>query len=116
MFDGGINGEEAQCAKELDSLLEVKHWLRNVAQHPDAFWLPLARKKFYPDIIVELTDGRLLVVEYKGAHLTTSDETKEKVAVGLKWEEAMKRRGLFLLAEKKVDGRSPREQILAKIH
>jgi hypothetical protein len=37
----------------------------------------------YPDFIAELTDARLLVIEYKCAHLVPSDETKEEVAVGL---------------------------------
>jgi hypothetical protein len=47
-FDGGITGDEAQCAKALDSLPEVKHWLCNASQQPDAFWLPLARYKSTP--------------------------------------------------------------------
>lgn len=44
----------------------------------------------------------------------SSDETKEKVAVGLAWEKAMAGRGLFLLAEKAVNELSSRE-ILRKL-
>jgi type III restriction enzyme len=113
-FDGDDDGEEVNCARQLDSLPDsvLKYWVRNVAQHPDAFWLPLAEARFYPDFVAELADGRLTVVEYKGAHLVSTDETKEKIAVGLKWQEAMKRKGIFLLIEKEVDGRSPRDQML----
>jgi type III restriction enzyme len=117
-FDGKDGGDEEQCARQLDSLPdeELKHWVRNVAQHPNAFWLPLAGHRFYPDFIAELTDGRLLVVEYKGEPYVTNDDTKEKVAVARKWEEAMGGEGLFLLAEKVVEGMSPREQIMAYIN
>ena len=89
--------------------------VRNVSKHPDAFWLPRAESRFYPDFVGELTDGRLLVVEYKGAHLATGDDTKEKVAVGLKWEEAMRGQGVFILAEKSLGGRSPRDQMLERL-
>ena len=65
-FDGVDNGEEIQCAQTLDSLPDVKYWIRNVARHPESFRLPLATGWFYPDFVALLNDGRLLVVEYKG--------------------------------------------------
>lgn len=116
-FDGNDGGEEELCARALDSVPDavLKHWVRNVAQHPNAFWLPLAESRFYPDFVAELTDGRLLVVEYKGEHIVTTDDTKEKVAVGLKWEQAMAGMGLFLLAANSTEGQTPREQILDRI-
>ena len=76
-FDGADDGEELKCAKMLDSLPEVKHWGRNVPKHSGAFFLPTASGKFYPDFVAELTDGRILVVEYKGAHLTDDADTDE---------------------------------------
>ena len=101
-FDGKPDGEEAQCALSLDSLAGVKHWLRNVAQHREAFFLPLAESPFYPDFIAELTDGRLLIVEYKGEHIADNADTREKAAIGARWERASKGKGLFLLAEKRI--------------
>ena len=68
-FDGTEDGEEFQCAQALDALPGLKYWVRNVARHPDSFWLPTATDKFYPDFVALLDDGRLLVVEYKGAHI-----------------------------------------------
>ncbi|KQQ78457.1 restriction endonuclease subunit R [Rhizobium sp. Leaf321] len=114
-FDGAEDGEELNCAKLLDSLTQVKHWIRNVPKHPAAFWLPTASGKFYPDFVAELTDGRILLVEYKGAHLTDAADTDEKRAVGALWEKASGGKGLFLMAEKQVDGKDVRGQMLAKV-
>ncbi|MEO0033351.1 MAG: hypothetical protein RIS94_3109 [Pseudomonadota bacterium] len=50
-LDGNGDGQEIICARALDSQAEVKHWVRNVPQHPGAFWLPLAGGKFCPDFI-----------------------------------------------------------------
>jgi len=114
-FDGADDGEELTCAKMLDSLPEVEHWVRNVPRHPAAFWLPTASGKFYPDFVAELTDGRILVVEYKGAHLTNAADTDEKRAIGALWEKASGGRGLFLMAEKSVGGKDVRGQMLARV-
>ena len=64
-FDGADDGEEVRCAQVIDSLPQVTYWIRNVARHPESFWLPTATDKFYPDFVARLADGRLLVVEYK---------------------------------------------------
>jgi len=114
-FDGTEDGEELECAKMLDSLTDVKHWIRNVPRHPDAFWLPTASGRFYPDFVAELTDGRIFVVEYKGAHLTDAADTDEKRAVGALWEKASGGKGLFLMVEKLVDGKDMRGQMLGKV-
>lgn len=116
-FDGKPGGDEEMCARALDSLpaQQLKHWVRNVPQHPDAFWLPLAKQRFYPDFIAELAGGRLLVVEYKGAHIASGDDTKAKVAIGQLWEMASGGECLFLLVEKTAGGKQPRDQILDKI-
>lgn len=115
-FDGADDGEELGCAKMIDSLPQVKHWIRNVPRHPDAFWLPTASGRFYPDFVAELTDGRILVVEYKGAHLTDSADTDEKRAIGALWEKASGSKGLFLMVEKQVNGLDVRSQLIAKVH
>ena len=41
--------------------------------------------KFYPDFVVRLKDGRILVVEYKGAPFVDSRDTKEKQMIGEVW-------------------------------
>ncbi|MGE4488827.1 MAG: DEAD/DEAH box helicase [Kiritimatiellales bacterium] len=62
------SAEEYQCACWLDRQPEIEFWVRNlVGKNGASFFLQTAAKKFYPDFICRLTDGRILVVEYKGA-------------------------------------------------
>ena len=85
-FDGAENGEEVQCAQAIDSLPGVRLWIRNAAGDSASFWLPTATGRFYPDFVARLDDDRLLVVEYKGAHIADSSDTAEKRTVGELWE------------------------------
>ena len=43
------------------------------------------RNKFYPDFIALTKKGNILALEWKGEHLTTSDETKYKDEIGKIW-------------------------------
>lgn len=110
-------GEEYECAKAIDSLPEIKHWIRNLVRRDQAsFWLPLAHNKFYPDFICELKDGRMLVVEYKGEAYVTNDDSAEKRTVGNLWAELSQGNCLFIMAvEQDEDGRDVRQQILSLI-
>ena len=114
-FDGADDGEEAQCAQTLDGLPGLRHWIRNVARHPESFRLPTAAGWFYPDFAAQLEDGRLLAVEYKGAHLTDSPETFEKRTIGALWERTGAGRCLFAMVEKDAAGKDARQQLLEKI-
>jgi len=114
-FDGAENGEEFQCAQAIDSLPGLKFWIRNVARHPNSFWLPTATDKFYPDFVAQLDDGRLLVIEYKGAHIADGPDTSEKRTIGQLWEKMSGGKGLFIVVEKMVDGKDMRAQMLEKI-
>ncbi len=114
-FDGVPDGEEFQCAQALDSLKEVKFWLRNVARHPASFWLPTATDKFYPDFVAQLKDDRLLVAEYKGARDINSDDTREKRTIGELWERRSEGKGLFIVVGKSIDGKDSRAQLAEKI-
>ena len=87
-------GEEFHCAVLLDEHPQVRFWVRNVDRKPNAFWLQLSGGRFYPDFVAMLTDGRILVVEYKGKHL--AEDAREKRMVGELWEEASD--GLCLFA------------------
>ena len=114
-FDGAEDGEELRCAQAIDRLPGLRYWIRNVARHPASFWLPTAAGRFYPDFVALLDDGRLLVVEYKGAHLADGADTAEKRAVGALWERESGGRCLFLMAEKEVEGMDVRRQLTGKI-
>lgn len=106
-------GEEYECAKAIDSLPEVKYWIRNLVRREHAsFWLPLAHNRFYPDFVCELKDGRMLVVEYKGEAYASNDDSAEKRAVGELWAKSSDGRCLFIMAvEQDGQGRDVRQQI-----
>jgi type III restriction enzyme len=89
-------GEEHECAQIIDSLDEIACWVRNIDSQPSrSFWLQTSRGRFYPDFVCKLTDGRILVVEYKGSHLYTDAE--EKRIIGELWEKRSNGRCLFVM-------------------
>lgn len=90
-----MNSEEADCAAFIDSLEEVEYWVRNLERSDYSFWLPTSSDKFYPDFVVLLKDSRVFVIEYKGAHLADSADTKEKDIIGEVWAERSNGRCLF---------------------
>lgn len=111
-FDGVAGGEEEQCAHVIDSLTAVKFWIRNVARDPASFWLPTVAGRFYPDFVAQLEDERLLVVEYKGAHLAEGPDTAEKQAIGKLWQRKSNGKGVFVVVEKSINGRDMRQQLI----
>jgi type III restriction enzyme len=93
-------GEEFECAKFLDQLPGVKRWLRNVERDSqNAFWLQTSTDKFYPDFLAELTDGRHLVVEYKGHYLWDTPDSKEKRDLGDLWAVRSNGKCLFVMPD-----------------
>lgn len=106
-------GEEFECAKLIDTLPQVKYWLRNLSGRPQtSFWLPTSTDRFYPDFVAMLTDGRIFVIEFKGADRVTTDDTKEKRNIGELWAAKSGGKGLFLMAQMKDEqGRSLKAQI-----
>lgn len=112
-FDGkgedGAEGEEFKAAQLIDAMPEIEYWVRNVAGHPNAFKLPVSGGWTYPDFVAKLKDGRLLVVEYKGGHLVA--DSAEKRNVGELWQASSGGRGVYVFAERVVDGKDVREQI-----
>ncbi|HDL3945479.1 TPA: hypothetical protein PW612_002692, partial [Mannheimia haemolytica] len=86
-------------------------WLRNPVKR--GFSLPLAHQNFYPDFIVELIDGRILIVEYKGEQLKSNEDSKEKALIGNLWEKLSQGKGLFIMAVKSDEnGQDVRTQLL----
>ncbi len=82
------SAEEQLAALTLDRHPRVRRWVRNpVGEH--GFALPRrpleGNRWFYPDLIVELSDGRLLLVEVKGAHLANTVDTLDKIDAATRW-------------------------------
>ncbi len=78
-------GEEFECAQFIDTLPEVKYWVRNPVRTDQAFSLQTSTDRFYPDFVCQLVDGRTLVVEYKNVTDWSNDENKEKRDLGELW-------------------------------
>ncbi len=110
-------GEEFECAQAIDRNSYVKYWVRNLATQPKfSFKLPTATGYFYPDFVVKLKDDRVLVVEYKGAHLVGGPDAEEKQNIGELWEAKSQGRGLFLMAVKQDEwGQDVYQQLEHKI-
>ena len=101
------------CAQCIDANPNVETWVRNIAKEPRySFWLPTHADKFYPDFVAKLKDGRVAAIEYKGQHLMSNDDSKEKRLIGNLWAKKSGGRCLFLMAtEKDEAGRSIDQQI-----
>lgn len=92
-------GEEFNCAMFIDNLDEVEFWIRNLERSNLSFWLPTSTDRFFPDFVAKLKDGRLLVIEYKGADRWSNDDSKEKRRIGELWEMKSKGKCLFVMPE-----------------
>lgn len=98
---GDMNPEEAECARIIDGLDEVRYWVRNVERHPRcSFFLPTSTDNFYPDFLAILKDDRVLCVEYKGADRISNDDSKEKRMVGELWAARSAGSCLFCMVSK----------------
>ena len=79
-------GEEFDCLVAIDGHPRVERWIRNLDMAP-GFSLPTSRGKFFPDFLVKLVDGTVVVVEYKGQFLRADAYEIEKRVVGRLWAE-----------------------------
>jgi len=92
------HGEEFNCAVFLDSLPEVKFWVRNLERRPNhSFWLQTSTDRFYPDFVCLLNDWCYLVVEYKGEDRWSNDDSREKRIIGEVWAKRSEGKCLFVM-------------------
>jgi type III restriction enzyme len=108
--DGSL-AEEFLCALAIDTLPEAEFWVRNLV-HKSQFSLPTSTGNTYPDFVVMLKDGRLLIVEYKGGDRVSNDNSKAKAQIGALWMASSGGKCVYLMATKKDDqGRDIHEQL-----
>jgi type III restriction enzyme len=104
--------EEWRCALAIDEHPRVRRWVRNLDSDPVAgFWLPTSSGRFYPDFVCELIDGRVLVAEYKGSHISSMTKEIEKGEVGKVWAERSAGKALFAMVLKSRDGNNIEQQL-----
>ncbi len=71
---------------DLDTLSNIRFWIRN-REKKDPFYLQGWKpNKFYPDFVAVTEKGNILVLEWKGEHLVTNEDTTYKVQVAKEWE------------------------------
>ena len=112
---GTMNGPELECAKELDTLPAVRHWVRNGDSGQHAFSLPLAGGNFFPDFVAELNDGRVFVVEHKMEKFRNDPLELEKDLVGKHWASRSAGRCRFVMVTQSPNRPSLAKQIAAAL-
>ena len=99
--------------------MPILHWLNDEEARKTSSRVPYRLQRsnghfFYPDFVALLNDGRIFVIEYKGAIYV--DASQEKKNIGELWEEKSNKKALLLLAVMKDEkGRDVRKQIEEKI-
>ncbi|MCC7431399.1 DEAD/DEAH box helicase family protein [bacterium] len=89
---------EERCAEYFERSDFVKTWVRNFDRRVNgAFWLQTSSDKFYPDFVCKLNDERILVVETKGEHIWSNDDSEEKRQIGELWESRSNGKCLFTM-------------------
>lgn len=84
---GSMGGEEAECARIIAHDERVETWVRNLVRESKlSFWIQTSSDKFYPDFIVKMKSGKIVVIEYKGGHLAETPDSIEKERLGKLWE------------------------------
>jgi type III restriction enzyme len=95
--------EEFECACWLDQQAargRIKFWVRNLVNKPgSSFFLQKADGRFWPDFVCELPDGKILVVEYKGAQGWT--DAQDDRDIGGLWAELSGGRCRFVMVRDK---------------
>ncbi|MBK8072677.1 MAG: DEAD/DEAH box helicase family protein [Ramlibacter sp.] len=105
------DGQEFLCAQMIDSHPKVDKWVRNLDTAPCGFALPTSRGRFYPDFVAQLKDGRVAVIEFKGAHLANDPYEIEKRQIGELWARNSEGRALFGWAMMERSGLSLSQQL-----
>lgn len=108
-------GQEFQCAQLIDRHPRVRQWVRNLDAAPCGFGLPTSRGRFYADFVAELVDGRVALLEFKGAHLQHDPYEIEKRQVGELWARASTGKAMFVWLTMAQDGKTLAQQLDAAL-
>lgn len=78
-----VNGFELRVIEKVESLPNVKWWHRNIDRNEFCI---NGYINHYPDFIVYTNSGKIVLIETKGAHLTSNDDSKMKAELGKVWQ------------------------------
>lgn len=82
-----LNGEELGFVQrlDLDTLPNIKYWVRS-REKVDPFYIQgWKRGKFYPDFIAVTKKGQIIALEWKGADRISNEDTAYKIEIGEIW-------------------------------
>ena len=98
-----MNSEEKIVASKMDSLDNVRWWLRNIER--SGFYLQGYRKgRFFPDFIIKTNNNNYCIVEYKGEYLLGTPDTEYEERIGKIWQNVAPKNYFFrLIGKDKID-------------
>jgi len=82
-----LNGEELGFVQrlDLDTLPNIKYWVRS-REKIDPFYIQgWKRGKFYPDFVAVTKKGNIVALEWKGADRISNEDTAYKIEIGEVW-------------------------------
>lgn len=78
-----VNGFELKVIEKVASLPNVKWWHRNIERTEFCINGYL---NHYPDFIVMTSNGKVVIIETKGEHLSSNDDSRAKAELGKIWQ------------------------------
>ena len=94
-----MNSEEKIVADKIDSLENVRWWLRNIER--SGFYLQGYHKgRFFPDFAVKTKRNNYFIIEYKGEYLLDTADTKYEEEIGEIWQNLAPENYFFRLISK----------------
>ena len=94
-----LNSEELAFVQrlDLDTLPNIKYWVRN-REKIDPFYIQGWKKgKFYPDFVAVTKRGNILALEWKGEDRLDNPDTRYKTEIAREWEKLGKGKLHFFL-------------------
>jgi len=80
-----MNSEERIVASKIDTLDNVRWWLRNIER--SGFYLQGYHKgRFFPDFVIKTKRNNYFIIEYKGEYLLDTADTRDKEEIGEIWQ------------------------------
>ncbi|MFZ5954923.1 MAG: DEAD/DEAH box helicase [Nanoarchaeota archaeon] len=106
-----LNKEELKFVERLDleTLPNIKFWIRNREKKDPFFIQGWKKNKFYPDFIAVTKNNNIIVLEWKGEDRKSNEDTQYKEEIGKIWESIDKNLHFFLVHNGNI------EEILSKL-
>ena len=81
--EGDMNEFETRLIRQVAAQENVTWWHRNIERRGFCLngWL-----NHYPDFIVRLDSGKIILLEAKGGHLVENTDSREKISMGREWQ------------------------------